>query len=213
MLKLITLTTSLVMAFAAGPAAHNELDLNNLAQRVDRLVDSSSVLLNNGMNDDARSLFQNASDEWREYVEYHNYVADREFARMEKLDTLIADISGRFETALKDDINRALPELKERLKDLFQSADLPILADFSGTSCKNCKIMKTRLTKIAPEYEGKVRIVYVNVNTERDLVKQYRIALIPTLVFIGLNGEEAFRCIGAIEENDLRKKLNTLIIN
>jgi thioredoxin 1 len=210
MIKTIMLLTAAATVFAAVPAAHNELDLNNLAQRIGRQVDSASVLMNDGKTEDAQFLIQNAADDWGKYVEFHNYVADREFARTAKLDTLVAEVTGRFETALKGDLGAELPGLKERLSGLSLMANLPILADFSGNSCKNCKIMKTRLTAIASEYKGKVRIVYVNVNVERDLIKLYRVTLIPTLVFIGRDGKEASRFVGAMEENDLKKKLNDL---
>jgi len=210
MIKIFTLLTTGIMAFVTGPAAHNELDLNNLAPRIGRQVDSASALMNDGKTEDAQSLIRNAADEWNKYVEFHNYVADREFARTAKLDTLVADISGRFEKIIKDDNGSKLPELKDRIADLLSTGILPILADFSGNSCKNCKIMKTRLTKIAPEYAGKVRIVYINVNVERDLIKLYRVTLIPTLVFIDRDGKEASRYVGAMEENDLKKKLNDL---
>ena len=210
MIKMITLLTAVAMVFAAGPTANNELDLNDLAQRIGRQVDSADALMNDGKTEDAQSLIRNAADDWNKYAEFHNYLSDREFARIAKLDTLVADISERFDKAIKDDIKIELPELKDRIADLLNTGILPILADFSGNSCKNCKIMKTRLTKIAPEYEGKVRIVYINVNVERDLIKLYRVTLIPTLVFIGRDGKESSRFVGAMEENDLKKKLNDL---
>jgi len=210
MIKIFTLLTTGIMAFVTGPAAHNELDLNNLAPRIGRQVDSASALMNDGKTEDAQSLIRNAADEWNKYVEFHNYVADREFARTAKLDTLVADISGRFEKIIKDDNGSKLPELKDRIADLLSTGILPILADFSGNSCKLCKIMKTRLTAIAPEYMGKVRIVNINVNVERDLIKLYRVTLIPTLVFISRDGKESSRYVGAMEENDLKKKLNDL---
>jgi len=210
MLKMITLLTAVVTAFAVGQSPDNELDLNNRALRIDEQVDSASVFMNDGKTENALSLLQSAADEWHKYVEFHNYVADREFARTAKLDTLVADISGLFEKVTKEDIKKELPELQDRFADLLSTGVLPILADFSGNSCKNCKIMKTRLTAIAPEYAGKVRIVYINVNVERDLIKLYRVTLIPTLVFIGRDSKEVSRFVGVMEENDLKKKLNDL---
>lgn len=210
MLKIITFLTAAIVMLAPGQSADNELDLNRLAQRIDQLVDSSSVLMNDGKNESARILLQEASEAWCKYVEFHNYLADREFARTAELDTLVAEMTGRFKTALKGDLAAELPLLKDRFADLLDTGSLPILADFSGNTCKFCKIMKTRLTKIAPEYAGKVRIVYINVNVEKDLIKLFRVSLIPTLVFIARDGKEVDRFVGAMEENDLKKKLNDL---
>lgn len=210
MLKKITILAAVLTALALAQKADNELDLNNRAREIDRLIDSASVLMNHDQFEEGLDVTRAAQVEWQKYVEFHNYVADREFARPAQLDTLVMEITGRFEQTLDGDFRANLPELMERLKFLFIAADLPILADFSGNSCKNCKIMKTRLTAIAPEYRGKVRIVYINVNEEKDLIKLYRVTLIPTLVFIGRDGNESSRVIGAMEENDLRKKLNDL---
>jgi len=71
--------------------------------------------------------------------------------------------------------------------------------------------MKARLPNIASDYKGRIRIVFVNANKEKDLVKKYRIMLIPTLVFIGRSGEEVERHIGDMEERTIRAKLDELV--
>jgi thioredoxin 1 len=210
MLRKITTLAAIFLTLALAEKADNKLDLNNRAREIDGLIDSASVRLNDGNLEASRDLVRVAKEHWGKYVEFHNYIADREFARLLQLDTLVNEISGRFEQTLEGDFRVNLPGLKERLKFLLIAADLPVLADFSGNTCKFCKIMKARLTAVAPDYMGKVRIVYINVNVERDLVKIFRVTLIPTLVFIGRDGKEVSRNIGAMEENDLRKKLNDL---
>jgi thioredoxin 1 len=210
MLRKIISLIAVLITLALAQKTDNTLDLNDRAREIDALIDSATVLTDGGEIEASRGLLRIANERWVKYAGFHKYVAEREFAPQAQLDTLVAAISGRFEQILEGDVRAGLPELKERLKLLFIAADLPILADFSGSTCKFCKIMKARLTQVAPEYRGQVRIVYVNVNEERELVKLFRVSLIPTLVFIGRDGQENSRFVGAMEEKDLKKRLDSM---
>ncbi|HEX7319126.1 MAG TPA: thioredoxin family protein [bacterium] len=97
------------------------------------------------------------------------------------------------------------------LETLILEFNKPVLADFTGAQCKICKIMKARLAKIDEEYSDRVRIILVNVNTQKELTKQYQIMLIPTLVFIDRGGKEMHRNVGEMEEKAVKTKLDELL--
>lgn len=83
--------------------------------------------------------------------------------------------------------------------------------DFTGFVCKNCKIMEKRLNSISGSFKGRAEIIFVDVNKEKDLVRQYKISLIPTLVFINREGKEVCRRVGVIEEKAVKDKLEEVI--
>lgn len=73
---------------------------------------------------------------------------------------------------------------------------LPVLVDFWAEWCVPCKMIGPILSEIAQNYEGKIKIVKVNVDEEGDLAGQYNIISIPTLmVFKG--GEVVNQQVGA----------------
>ena len=99
----------------------------------------------------------------------------------------------------------------DSVKSAAEHSNVLILMDFTGNKCKPCKVMKTRLKKLIPEFEGKAKVVFVDVNKERKLTKEYKIRLIPTLVFIDKTGKEVYRWQGEMSEDAVKKKLQELI--
>jgi len=207
---MIVLLATVLMLGAAG-MPENKLDLNGFAAQIQQQVADASGLLANGKTEEAQTKVQAAADNWRIYLARHNYAAEREFVRLAGLDTMAAAVTGIFDKAVSEGLKDHMLGLAVSLDKFIETAVRPMLFDFSGGTCKNCKIMKARLTQIAPDYSGKVRILYINVNTENDPVKQYKINLIPTLVLVGLDGQEVDRMIGAIEESELKQKFDALL--
>lgn len=91
------------------------------------------------------------------------------------------------------------------------SKKLPMLMDFTGFRCKNCKLMEKRLNSISGGFKGRAEIIFVDVNKEKELVKQYKITLIPTLVFVNREGKEICRKTGVMEEKAVKAKLEEVI--
>lgn len=142
-------------------------------------------------------------DPWRQDVEIDSVVkaADGMLVRAK------SDLEKKGIGGAADACAGALP----LLKTLILEFNKPILADFSGATCKICKIMKTRLAKINEEYKDRIKIIIVDVNKQRELTKQYKIMLIPTLVFIDRSGKEVDRRVGEMEEKAVKTKLNELL--
>lgn len=82
-------------------------------------------------------------------------------------------------------------------------SDKPVLVDFWATWCGPCKMVKPVVEKLAGEYDGKVKVVEVDVDQNPQLSGQFGIMSIPTLMFfkgaqpvktmIGAQGEEALK--------------------
>ena len=68
----------------------------------------------------------------------------------------------------------------------FQLAEsgCPVIVDFWATWCGPCMAQAPILEEIAEEMKDKVKVCKVNVDEQPSIAMEYRIASIPTLVFM-----------------------------
>jgi thioredoxin 1 len=62
------------------------------------------------------------------------------------------------------------------------SADVPVLVDFWAEWCGPCRAIAPHLESIAPDYEGKARIVKLDIDENPSTPQSYGIRSIPTLL-------------------------------
>lgn len=86
----------------------------------------------------------------------------------------------------------------------------PLLVDFGANSCIPCRQMRPVLKEIAKENAGKADILVIDVYKYQNLAKEYKIQLIPTLVFFDLKGKEVFRHVGILEKEKIVAKLKEI---
>lgn len=70
------------------------------------------------------------------------------------------------------------------------------LLEFYADWCAPCLRVSPMVAELAHEFEGKIRLVRVNVDTDSALVDKHRVYSLPTLVFV-VSGHEVDRMIGA----------------
>ena len=83
-----------------------------------------------------------------------------------------------------------------------------VLVDFFATWCGPCKMIAPLLSKIAEEYDGKVKIGKVNVDEQSELAMKYQIASIPTLVLFK-NGKAIKSLVGLHSKNEIEEMINS----
>lgn len=67
----------------------------------------------------------------------------------------------------------------------------PTIMDFQAKWCRPCAAVKPVLAKIEKKYAGRVKVVTVDVDdpANQELVEKYGVTVLPTIVFLGTEGD------------------------
>lgn len=163
-------------------------------------------------------LIKDARELWQGFIAHNEEIFAGEIDPAEGTVEILAGIPDDLDALEQSISSKGFDKAEQQVQgviddiaSLNEKMSLPVLFDFSGPKCKSCKVMKARLTQIATDYTGKIRIVVVDVNIQKDITRAYKIMLIPTLVFIDRNGREVDRHVGQMEEQAIRSALADLM--
>lgn len=86
----------------------------------------------------------------------------------------------------------------------------PVIIDFYATWCGPCQTLSPMLQRLAREYEGKLKVIKIDVDKNRALAEAARIQSIPTLFFITRDGQIE-RQVGLLPYPELTKMAERIV--
>jgi thioredoxin 1 len=85
-------------------------------------------------------------------------------------------------------------------------ATLPVLVDFSADWCAPCKALEPVLEDLSGEYEGRLRIVRLDIDKNPGIASTYGVRSLPTVMLFRDGGPASLR-VGALAKSQLREMI------
>jgi thioredoxin 1 len=85
--------------------------------------------------------------------------------------------------------------------------ELPVLVDFTAVWCGPCKMLDPIVRQLAHEWNGKVKVVKLDVDDNPQLAMDYQVMGVPTLMLFK-DGEPVERVTGYQPKDRLAKKFS-----
>ena len=95
-------------------------------------------------------------------------------------------------------------------EEVVLKSDKPVLVDFWATWCGPCRMLGPVIEEIATEYEGRVVVGKVDVDSNQEYAAKYGVRNIPT-VLVFKNGEVVGRQVGVAPKNTYTEALDSLL--
>ncbi len=86
------------------------------------------------------------------------------------------------------------------------NSEIPVLVDFWAPWCGPCRMVAPILEEIAKEYEGRLKVVKVNVDENQIVASSYGIMSIPTLILFRA-GTPVGKLVGALPKDAIKQQL------
>jgi len=107
-----------------------------------------------------------------------------------------------------------MSNVKEVTDTTFESevvqSKTPVLIDFYAQWCGPCKMMAPIIDEVAKDYEGKLKVVKVDVDESGEPAATYGVTAMPTFV-VFKDGQEVWRRLGAAPKAAFVNELKDVI--
>ena len=91
----------------------------------------------------------------------------------------------------------------------------PKIINFSSDMCSECQKMEKTVNQVYPKYSGKIELINIPVQKQTkynlELIKQYKVTLVPTIIFKKSSGQTMAKIEGAMSNNEFEQYLKRLL--
>ena len=91
----------------------------------------------------------------------------------------------------------------------------PKIIKFSSDMCSECQKMEKTVNQVYPKYSGKIELINIPVQKQTkynlELIKQYKVTLVPTIIFKKSIGHTMAKIEGAMSNNEFEQYLKRLL--
>ncbi|MEJ2550251.1 MAG: thioredoxin [Anaerolineales bacterium] len=100
-----------------------------------------------------------------------------------------------------------LPQITDENFDAeVLESDIPVLVDFGAAWCHPCKQLDPIVDELAQEWNGKVKVVKLDIDANVDTTMRFGVMGVPTLLLF-VKGEPVGRLTGFMPKNRILSKL------
>lgn len=98
----------------------------------------------------------------------------------------------------------------QTFESLVLQSERPVLVDFSAVWCGPCKKLEPVVRDIASQYDGRLKVVKVDVDRAPETAARFAVLSVPTLVLFR-DGQVRDQVIGVVSKNALSDRVDRVL--
>jgi len=107
-------------------------------------------------------------------------------------------------------LSKALVVTDASFEQEVLKSNTPVIVDFWAAWCGPCKMIAPILDEIANEFDGRIKVAKLDVDSNNKTAGRYNIMSIPSLLFFK-NGQLVDQIVGAMPKSQLTSRLEKVL--